>query len=428
MNYEKKYLKYKMKYLQLVSKKQTGGLRVVWPVHFLGIKPGDKVKVLDVKLMDGIDPDPSVMIDIEKVKKEQKYLTVLEVSNDVLILQNGKENIFNKDIFKNVVLDKQVEELVNKVAKVAKVTKRDVDLSDNCFKFITTQEATTYDNLLLDGSISNADVRGGYLNSGLHQITLTCYSKKDADIDILLSYLLTCDPPADVNAIDRNGVTPMYMAASNNKTSVVKLLIDFGGDRTIETKKFDNNPRMTPLDIAIELNNKEAIEVLTKYFPTEEEKLDSQLASKQRVDAYFRDKGHPRFKQDQIDLKFQSIEAVRNGKLKLLELSIPYVDLRMAVSLTLIAIDREQNELIGCLLKKLAEENVFEVITDEKSVEPLLLSGIDPNFKKPPADIVNIIKNSLILTLIKILHHKFIDLDFGNLYEMIQTFIDEGLK
>ncbi len=62
------------------------------------------------------------------------------------------------------------------------------------------EEATTYDNLLLDGSISNADVRyGGDGRSGLHRIPWIGSRNKDVDTDILLCYLLTCDPPADVN-------------------------------------------------------------------------------------------------------------------------------------------------------------------------------------------------------------------------------------
>ncbi len=38
-------------------------------------------------------------------------------------------------------------------------TNRDVDSWENRLEFIYAKEATTYDNLLLDGSISNADVR-----------------------------------------------------------------------------------------------------------------------------------------------------------------------------------------------------------------------------------------------------------------------------
>ena len=61
------------------------------------------------------------------------------------------------------------------------------------------------------------------------------YNDKDVDnTDILLSYLLTCDPPADVN--DRSityGTSPLWISAARyNSTSTVKVLIDFGGDCT----------------------------------------------------------------------------------------------------------------------------------------------------------------------------------------------------
>ena len=146
-------------------------------------------------------------------------------------------------------------------------TKRDVDSWENFYKFTEAREATTYDNLLLDGSISNADVRsGGY--SGLHRIPGIGSGNKDVDTDILISYLLTCDPPADVNGRNRWGHTPMLLAANCNNTSAVKVLIDFGGDRTIKTNSnaaYCSN--MTPLDVA---NNQGPIKLLTEYFPSEE--------------------------------------------------------------------------------------------------------------------------------------------------------------
>ena len=136
-------------------------------------------------------------------------------------------------------------------------------------KFIWAKEATTYDGLLLNGSISNAGVRnGGY--SGLHWIPYIGSGNKDVDTDILISYLLTCDPPADVNGIT-NGCTPMWMAAFYNNTSAVKVLIDFGGDRTIKTNSnaaFD--PNMTPLDIAKQYDSQGPIKLLTECFPSEE--------------------------------------------------------------------------------------------------------------------------------------------------------------
>ena len=140
----------------------------------------------------------------------------------------------------------------------------------NIRKFIYAKEATTYDNLLLDGSISNADVRDNMGESGLHWILYIGRYNKDVDTDILISYLLTCDPPADVNGITGGGATPMWRAAFNNKTSAVKVLIDFGGDRTIKTNSNASCPNSTPLDIAKKENNQEIIKLLTECFPSEE--------------------------------------------------------------------------------------------------------------------------------------------------------------
>ena len=127
-----------------------------------------------------------------------------------------------------------------------------MDSEENRWKFIEAEEATTYDNLLLDGRISNADVRSNdYGSSGLHEIPRIGRLNKDVDTDMLLSYLLTCDPPADVNGRNRWGCTPMWAAANWNNTSTVKVLLDFGGDRTIKCNSdADMDPNMTPLDIA----------------------------------------------------------------------------------------------------------------------------------------------------------------------------------
>jgi hypothetical protein len=218
----------------------------------------------------------------------------------------------------------------------------------------------------------------------------------------------------------------------------VKDFINFGGDRTIKSNIFNpplsSHPTKTPLDIAKKFNHQEIIELLTEYYPTEEEKLTYQLECKRRVDSKFKDRGHPRFKQVEIDLKYDSLsrclDAVTTGNLDLLTQSIPHIDVRMAISLTLIAIERDHIPLIGCLLEKLAHENVFGVRTD-KSVEPLLYIGLDPNFKEPkkiPADIVEIINRSRVLSLFKILYHKFIYLDINTIFDLVQTLMREGLE
>ena len=161
-------------------------------------------------------------------------------------------------------------------------TNHDVDSEENRKKFVVARKATTYDNLLLDGSISHAGIRWGPGRwSGLIYIPVIGRFQKDTDTDICISYLLTCDPPADVNGRECNGRTPMWLAAFDNITSAVKVLIDFGGDRTIKTNSNASNPNMTPLDIAkkdryigdIEIKqdtSQEIIKLLTECFPSEE--------------------------------------------------------------------------------------------------------------------------------------------------------------
>jgi hypothetical protein len=152
---------------------------------------------------------------------------------------------------------------------------RDVDSKENRHKFIEAREATTYDNLLLDGSISNADVRSGNGWSGLHRISEIGLRNFYVDTDILLSYLLTSDPPADVNGRAWHGATPMWYAAMYNDTSTVKILIDFDGDRLIKTELTYQPPNSAPLDIAkINIakknnNNQKIMKLLTECFPSE---------------------------------------------------------------------------------------------------------------------------------------------------------------
>ncbi len=63
----------------------------------------------------------------------------------------------------------------------------------------------------------------------------------------------------------------MWKAACYYNTSAVKVLIDFGGDRTIKTKSNAGYPNTTPLDYArIQNNNQETIKLLTECFPSEE--------------------------------------------------------------------------------------------------------------------------------------------------------------
>ena len=163
------------------------------------------------------------------------------------------------------------------------------------------------------------------------------------------------------------------------------------------------------------------------------ELLAFQLECKRRVDSKFKDRGHPRFKQAEIDLKFQSIDAVKTGDLNLLAQSLPHVDVRMAVSLTLVAIERDHIHLLGCLLEKLTREKAYER-RNEKSVEPLLYIGLDATpysacspQSKPSADVVDIVNRSRVLCLFKILYHKYIFLNVNSIFDLVQVLLCEGL-
>ena len=161
--------------------------------------------------------------------------------------------------------------------------------------------------------------------------------------------------------------------------------------------------------------------------------MASQLECKRRVDSKFKDRGHPRFKQVQIDLKYHSIDAVKTGDLDLLKESLPHVDVRMTVSLALVAIERDRIHLMGCLLEKLVRERAFEVRND-KSVEPLLYIGLDATpysacspQSKPSADVIDIVNRSRVLCFFKILYHKYIYLDANFIFNLVQVLLYEGL-
>ena len=119
--------------------------------------------------------------------------------------------------------------------------------------------------------------------------------------------------------------------------------------------------------------------------------------------------------------------------MNLLTQSLPHVDICMTVSLTLVAIERDCFDLMGCLLEKLVHERAFEVRAD-KSIEPLLYIGLDATpysecspQHKPSADVVDIVNRSRVLCLFKILYHKYIFLDVNWIFDLVQVLLCEGL-
>ena len=102
----------------------------------------------------------------------------------------------------------------------------------------------------------------------------------------------------------------------------------------------------------------------------------------------------------------------------------------MAVSLTLVAIERDHIHLMGCLLEKLVYERVFDVRND-KSVEPLVYIGLDvtpySGHNRGNSAMVDIFNRSRVLCLFKILYHKYIFLDVNSMFDLVQVLLFEGL-
>ena len=199
--------------------------------------------------------------------------------------------------------------------------------------------------------------------------------------------------------------------------------------------------------------------MLSSYYPSEESKLNIQLNHKVMVDSLFKLLGRNRFKQYEIDAKFLSITAVISGDLNLLARSLPYVDIQMAVSLAIVAIEKEHLHLMDCLCEKIRGFYQDDVYSEDqytncfnlrfaklqkenpmfnscirwwkggKSIEALFYSGLDASdcdFSKGSwrryedlyiLYIDDIINKSRVLSLFKILYYKFIYLNIESIYD-----------
>jgi hypothetical protein len=304
--------------------------------------------------------------------------------------------------------------------------------------------------VLLSGQISSTDIRNDREESCLHTLVYSStFEGNNKKMYNILLYLLTCVNPPNIDGLNIWNESPALICARFNKLEYMNALINFSANRSIKSNRNSSNPVSTALNVSIKrhyLNNKffdesiklkynctEVIKLLKKYYPSEEEKLNYQLKCKETVDSIFdTDIGYPRFDKEKVDLKYQSIEAVKTGDLNLLIQSLLYVDTNMAISLTIVAIEREHYHLLNCLIEKLTFEKAFNLRYD-KSVEPLIYIGINAN----PINVSNYLINTCefidinirarILSLFKIFYHKYIYLDVNTIFELVQILLDEFL-
>ena len=123
-----------------------------------------------------------------------------------------------------------------------------------------------------------------------------------------------------------------------------------------------------------------------------------------------------------------------SGDSGLLQQSLPHIDMQMAVSLTISAVENDHSHLLSCLFEKAPLERLFGLRCD-KSIETLLYAaGLDatPSSKcnrenKPHAEVVDSVNRSRVLCLFKILYHKYIYLSVESILSLVQTLMHEGL-
>ena len=175
--------------------------------------------------------------------------------------------------------------------------------------------------------------------------------------------------------------------------------------------------------------------------------MASQLQYKREIDSIFKEswrfswsswtaswfKKCERFRQTEVDLKFQAIDAVKGGDLDLLTQALPHIDAHMAVSLCLVAVERDHFHLFGCLLGKISGEGGYGLRGDQ-SIEPLLYAGMDDSAggrstKPPPLAemVVECINRSRVLCLFKILYHKYIFLSAESIFDILQALLYEQM-
>jgi len=171
--------------------------------------------------------------------------------------------------------------------------------------------------------------------------------------------------------------------------------------------------------------------------------------------------GGGRFKQAEIDLKYESLStalaAVKSGDLALLKQSIPHVvdDMPMVVSLAIVAVENgylqlvfncfceailgEQgvadSEFTSCLNLRRADAaglTIFDVLvrmeseTADKLMEVLLFSGLDatPDIKpRPHSLVVESVTRSRVLSLLRLSYLKRSFVDIDSTIELVQTLL-----
>ena len=129
------------------------------------------------------------------------------------------------------------------------------------YKFVHADDPIVYDQMLSRGVVPHCEVVDDYQSSALRYVSAS--SRDKYSVAALMAYLLSYGLKYPDSKHGVNGNTAMHFAACNNNLTALKLLIDFGCDRSAL-----NAMNQTPMDVCKHCDSREVGSVLQNYFPS----------------------------------------------------------------------------------------------------------------------------------------------------------------
>ena len=133
-----------------------------------------------------------------------------------------------------------------------------IDSKENITRFVQVKgDIRSALKMLEEGTISKINIRDSSSNS----CTALMYQARYGTVESMES-LLAHKPPALPNLQDSNGNTALHLAVGKRDPAKLRLLLDYGADKTIK-----DNVGWSALYYARTYNRAECIKVLESYTP-----------------------------------------------------------------------------------------------------------------------------------------------------------------
>jgi len=198
----------------------------------------------------------------------------------------------------------------------------------------------------------------------------------------------------------------------------------------------------------------------------ESERMTKILESKEKLDKELKKQNFKRHDGDKIDRKYESVKELIDGNIAKFKENLPNYDVNIMLSCLIISIEKDlvivYDDILNFLCRNIfkfygrhliCKENflntTFDIVIKSYSnnvnlfslcveyfykkpfeVEHLLYIGISPYISKtfyPSTSIIDCIIRSRILSLFKILYHKYVYLDVQTIFDLVQVLIFEEI-